>query len=141
LAQTPEADKTADQMMLVAISKMFKALAGSKKQEGEAEVKAEAYAIALEDVPSWAIVAAVRGWYRGAYGPDHDYAWPPAPAVLRAAAISEAKKLRGRVVELRNLLDVPVRPEYSDVYRAEMLERLSQTLKSGAKMVYADAAE
>jgi hypothetical protein len=134
LAQTPETDKTADQVMLVTVTKMLKALAGSKRQEGEAEVKAEAYAVALEDVPAWAICAAARGWYRGAYGPDHDYAWPPAPAVLRELAISEAKRLKGRAIELRNLLAAPVRPEYSNAYRFEMLARLEQVLKSGAQI-------
>jgi hypothetical protein len=142
LAQTPENDRTADQVMLVTITKMLKVLAGSKKQEAESELKAEAYAAALEDIPSWAIEAAVRGWYRGAYGLDHNYAWPPAPAVLRAAAISETKQLKGRIIELRNLLAAPVRPEYSHEYRAETLERLQQTLKAPAEqMVCSDAAE
>jgi hypothetical protein len=142
-AQTPENDTTADQIMLVTITKMLKALAGSKKQEAECEVKAEAYAVALEDVPAWAIVAAARGWYRGAYGPDHDYAWPPAPAVLRAAAVSEAKKLKGRMVELRNLLAAPLRPEYSDEYRAETLGRLRRLMVNSAaeQIGCADAAE
>jgi hypothetical protein len=139
-AQTPETDTTADQIMLVTITKMLKSLAGSKKQEAESEVKAEAFSVALEDVPAWAIVAAVRGWYRGAYGPDYDYAWPPAPAVLRAAAVSEAQKLRGRMVELRNLLEAPVRPEYSTEYCVETLERLRRLMVT-EQIGCADAAE
>lgn len=96
---------------------MLKVLAGSKKQESESEMKAEAYSVALEDVPSWAIDAAVRGWYRGSYGEKHDYTWPPAPATLRGLALFEAARLRGRSVTLRNLLAAEIMPIYTDEQR------------------------
>src|SRR5262249_142761 len=66
-----------------------------------------------------------------------------APAVLRAAAVSEAKKLKGRMVELRNLLAAPLRPEYSDEYRAETLGRLRRLMVNSAaeQIGCADAAE
>lgn len=111
--------------MLIIISKMLKVLAGSKKHESESEMKAEAYAVAIEDIPCWAIGAAVRGWYRGAYGLKHDYAWPPAPAVLRQLALSEASQIRGRAIVLRNLLNAEVRPDYSPEHCAAMIKKIA----------------
>lgn len=127
--RTPQTDKAADQAMLVILSKMLNVLAGSKKQESENEHKAEAYAMAIEDISAWAIESAVRGWYRGAYGPKHDYAWPPAPAVLRGLALFEAGKIQGRAIELRKLLEAEIRPDYTDEYRGTMLGRLVDVMR------------
>jgi hypothetical protein len=121
---TPENDKGADQRMLVALTQMLKVLAGSKSSASESELKAEAYTVAVEDLPIWAIEAAIRGWYRGAYG-ERNYAWPPAPAELREAADSEAKKLRGRAIDLRKLLHAQPIREYSLEHRAEMIQKIA----------------
>src|SRR5262249_31531039 len=84
----------------------------------------EAFDRALSDVPIWAINAAVRGWYRGQYGDDHDYTWQPAPAVLRRLAFLELAKIRFRIRDLENVLhakaerDLPPsfeRPSLADI--------------------------
>lgn len=124
-ARTPKKDRGADQAMLVLISRMLMTLPG-KRHEIDAEAKAEAYAAAVEDVPIWAVEQAIRGWYRGAYGPSHDYEWAPAPATLRALALSEAWKIGGQAKRLQLVLNATGRPEFSEGHRAGMIERVTK---------------
>lgn len=86
------------------IAKMLLAypVANASKESGQA--RAEAYLDALDDVPPWALAAAVRRWNRGAAGEEHDYRWPPAPAVLRKIAVAELEELRPIVLHLEQLL-------------------------------------
>lgn len=67
------------------IGKMLLAypMAGSSEAAGKA--RGEAYLAALDDVPPWAIDAAVRRWHRGECG-EQNYNFAPAPAILRAIA-------------------------------------------------------
>lgn len=92
------------------IAKMLLAypITGASKESGTA--RAEAYLEALDDVPPWALAAAVRRWNRGAAGDAHDYRWTPAPAVLRKIAVAELEELRPIVAHLENIL-AAVSPE------------------------------
>jgi len=100
--------KTRDQRLGI-IGKMLLAypIANASTESGRA--RGEAYLDALDDVPPWALAAAVRRWNRGGAGDDHDYRWPPAPAVLRKIAVAELATLKPTVLHLENLLAaVPV---------------------------------
>jgi hypothetical protein len=44
---------------------------------------------ALDDVPAWAVENAVRRWHRSECGGQHNYAFAPAPGVLRGIALQE----------------------------------------------------
>lgn len=92
------------------VAKMLLAypIASGSKESGQA--RAEAYLDALDDVPPWAVAAAVRRWNRGAAGDDHDYKWPPAPATLRKIAVAELAEIQPIVLHLEHLLDA-VSPE------------------------------
>ena len=115
--------------VLGAITRLLLALPSKAGGEATGEAKGEAYMMALEDMPAWAVTGAIRGWYRGEHGPDHNYTFAPAPAVLRRLAMAERWKVEGRVRELQGLLDAVPEPEFSDDHRAEMLDKL--------KLVYA----
>lgn len=110
LQQTPEAEEGWAIKVAETASKLLMTLGGDKRSEIAAEAKGEAYAIVLEDVPWWAVEAAARAWYRGACGNDekgqpYDYKWPPDPATLRKLAMEHVWKIKGRILELQDMLD------------------------------------
>lgn len=91
-------------------TKLLMSLGGEKRSELAAEAKGEAYVMALEDMPWWAVEAAARCWYRGECGNDangkpYDYHWPPDPATLRKLATRQLWMVRARMNELQELLD------------------------------------
>ena len=110
--------------VLGAITRLLLALPSKASGEATGEAKAEAYMIALEDMPAWAITVAIRGWYRGEHGPEHNYTFAPAPVVLRRLVMIERHKVAGRATALGELLEAVPEVEYSDEYRAEMLGKL-----------------
>ncbi len=106
---TPLLDAAYAQATIIAVTKMLLALPRAKTNEIEAEAKAEAYMDALDDVPCWAVQAAVRGWHRSEYGEDHDYRWAPVPSELRKAAEIEAWKSGRRIQDCeRVIIAVPI---------------------------------
>jgi hypothetical protein len=129
MAQTPERDEGAAKTTLVLVTQLMLTMPGQKATEQSAEAKAEAYMVALEDVPAWTVSEALRGWFRGTYGPDHDYRWAPAPATLRKLALSEAWKVEGRVRLLEKLLTAEPRIEFDDAHRTHMLARLAREVR------------
>ena len=80
-------------------------LPSSSAGEESSDAKAEAYMAALEDVQSWAVEAAIRGWYRSEYGPGYNYRWAPGPAELRAVAYLEAWKVKERIRDATRLIN------------------------------------
>lgn len=105
---------------------MLLALPSKGAGEATGEAKADAYMIALEDMPAWAVTAAIRGWYRGEHGTEHNYTFAPAPAVLRKLAMTERWKVSGRAKALGELLEAVPEVEFSDDHRKEMLGRLQR---------------
>jgi hypothetical protein len=126
IAATPENDEDARKGLLATVTKMMLVLPSQKASEEAGEAKAEAFDVALSDVPVCAINEAVRGWYRGQYGDGHNYTWQPAPAVLRRLAFLELTKIRYRIRDLENILaakaerDLPPpaeRPTWADIQK------------------------
>jgi hypothetical protein len=48
---------------------------------------------------------AERKWYRGEYGKEHDYSFPPSPATFRELARNEQYAVRFLCSSLRRLLE------------------------------------
>lgn len=91
------------------LAKMIRGLAGpAETSEVAAAAKVEMYADAIDDLPAWAIDLAIKRWARGTCPETIEekprYAFPPAPATLRALALLaiEAPKRDARM--LTNLL-------------------------------------
>lgn len=112
--------------VLGAITRLLLALPYKGAGEATGEAKADAYMIALEDMPAWTITAAIRGWYRGEHGTEHNYKFAPAPAVLRKLVLVERWKVAGRAKALGELLEAVPGVEFSDEHRREMLGRLQR---------------
>lgn len=131
LRDTPLTSAKAEGDMLAHVTNMTLSLPGQRASERGAEATGEAFMMALDDLPPWAVAAAIRRWYRGDAPPPlpghkpHDYAWRPAPAVLRAIAFSETAELRTRVRDLRRLLSAECAVEYTEEHRQTMLQRLA----------------
>ena len=82
---TPIDSSEAEGAMLIELAKMMLVLPTASQNEASAEARAEAYLVALDDVPVWAVRSAIRLWHRGECGKDargepFDYHWPPAAA-------------------------------------------------------------
>lgn len=110
LDQTPENDEQFRPEMMATIGKMLLTLGGPRATVDSTDAKAEAFEIALEDQPIWAVVAVQRRWYRSDCGKDehgrpYDYRFMPDPASLRRLTISETFRVRNRVTELDRILN------------------------------------
>lgn len=135
LSQTPESGTQilvdgrmvdCDEAMLVIITKMMKAKPAARTDEIGVEATGETYMIALEDMPVWAVTAALRKWYRGespVLDPKHphDYRWRPDTAALRKLAMIERAAVANRFTQLDSLLNaetlIEFSPEHEDMMR------------------------
>ncbi len=119
LLEIPENDEQFRPEMMATVTKMLLTLGGNKATVDSTDAKAEAYEIALEDVPSWSVVAVQKRWYRSDCGKDehgrpYDYRFMPDPASMRRLAISETFRVRNRVAELDNVLGAVLRIDCSE---------------------------
>jgi hypothetical protein len=128
MAQTAEKDAEFEKAACAAITKMMLALPTQKVTEVAAEARVEAFMMAVEDLPYWAVVAAIKGWYRGRYGEEHDYTWQPSPATLRRLAHLEAWKVASRIRELKGVIEAEELVTYSAEYRENMVQRLKAVI-------------
>lgn len=84
------------------------AFPASNVSEAAAKARSAAYEMALDDVPVWAVRAAVKSWLRGdvdLLGERVNLAFPPSPPQLRALAMDEWSKARGALWRYRRLIN------------------------------------
>jgi hypothetical protein len=107
------------------LTKLIRGLAGAAEMSDVvAAAKIEMYADAIEDLPAWSIDVAIKRWGKGSCPAEIEerpkYAFPPAPATLRALACLEldaprrdARKLEGLIaaVPLERALDPEPMPK------------------------------
>jgi hypothetical protein len=134
--QTPQADANWEAATLAVVTTLMLALPSFQQNEVGAEASGEAFLAALDDIPTWAVAAAVRRWYRGDCGENeqrqpYDYRWRPAPADLRRIALTEKFRVYGLVKPLERLLAAEPRAEFSEEHCSQMRARLASLLKIG----------
>lgn len=110
LRQTPAESVEAESAVATAVSKLIVVLAGEKKSDLADGARADVYLEVLDDVPWWAVEAAVKLWFRHDCGVDekgrpHDYKWAPDPGTLRKIAIRQTYEIAGRIGKLERLLN------------------------------------
>jgi hypothetical protein len=120
-------------VILIELTRLMLALPAAKQNEASVEARGEAYLAALDDMPLWAVRAAIRRWYRGdaglnERGAPHDYHWCPAPAELRKIAACEIARIRARVADLRRLLRAEPLIEFSGEHCDAMRTRLAKLM-------------
>jgi hypothetical protein len=123
LSQTPETNQEHETRVATAVSKVLVVLAGERKSDLAEEARSEVYLDVLEDVPCWAVEAAVRLWFKHDCGTDErgrpfDYRWAPDPGTLRKIAQQQTAALSARIGQLQRVLQAV---EYVDC--TEKLER------------------
>jgi hypothetical protein len=133
-AQTPDDDDEWAGATLIIITRMMLALPAPQQNDAAAEATGEAFQAALDEVPHWAVAAAVRQWYRGDCGTNergypYDYHWRPAPAELRRIALSEVWRVKRRALTLRKLLAAEPLIEFSPEHCQRMRERFGTLMK------------
>ncbi len=131
--QTPTNGAEWEAATLIVLTKLMLALPSSQQNEAGAEASGEAFQAALDDVPTWAVAAAVRRWYRGDCGENergqpYDYHWRAAPAELRRIALIEKWRVQQRASTLRKLLAAEPLIEFSDEHCAQMRARLAAVI-------------
>lgn len=99
---------------------------GGTATEMRSEARGEAFVMALDDLPAWAVAAACRDWLRGDGGKGgENYAFAPSPPQLRRLAERHAMVARGRAVTLDLLAGALAEREFTDDHRRQMLGRLA----------------
>jgi hypothetical protein len=124
LSETPENGDAWAKATIVLVTKMLMVLPAAQSGPETADARGEAYMVALEDIPAWAVDAAIRGWYRSAYDPAYNYRWAPGPAELRAVAYLEAWKVKERIRDLTRVLEA--KPLFE--CRADLAEKVKPLL-------------
>ena len=143
---TPADDVGAAQETLIVVTKMMLVLPAAKQNDVSAEARGEAYMAALDDLPTWAVAAAVRRWYRGecgknSQGEPYDYHWPPSPADLRAVSLIELWRVKARAEMASRLLTAEPLIEYSDEHRRDMRRKLANLFRNfGTPLVGQDGS-
>lgn len=92
------------------LTQMIRGLAGAAEvSDIVAASKIEMYALAVQDLPAWAISSAIARWARGAcpYTIEEkpNYNWPPSPATLRAMAKFDMTEYERSARLLTNLVN------------------------------------
>lgn len=110
LLDTPAHSVQAETRVATAIAKLVTVLAGERKSDLADEARSEVYMDVLDDVPCWAVEAAVRRWFKHDCGSDergkaHDYKWAPDPGTLRKIAQQEVYGLSDRIGQIQRVLE------------------------------------
>lgn len=123
---------------LAAISRLLVAFpATDMGSAGGPAIRAQAYAIALDDMPAGCVEAACRDWLRGEHVGRENTAFAPTPPQLRKMAARHLSVRQGRATALDALANAVVEREFTDEHRAEMSRRLDE-IKMTIKQVAND---
>jgi hypothetical protein len=81
---------------------------GGSSSETAAEARADMYDDALSDIPPWAIHAAIKRWAKGDVPETKmgtlNFAFAPAPAILRKVCKLELQPFEDQALKLRRVL-------------------------------------
>lgn len=113
LAETPAESVDAESKMAAAITALLLVLPTSRKSDLGQEARADVYLDVLDDVPWWAVKAAIKSWHRHDCGNDelgkpYDYRWAPDPGTLRRCAYGETWDVKQRIRKLEKVLSARV---------------------------------
>jgi len=104
--------------------------ATARTSEDKVKVRLGVAAVALQDVPSWALNATLAAWWRGDLG---DNTFEPGLSVLRAHAVGMVAEVQWKILRAKRLLAAqPVEVlETTPEHRAKMLKKLSHVVGTG----------
>jgi hypothetical protein len=110
LQETPAESDEAQTQIASAVTSLQLVLPSARKSELGAEARADVYLEVLDDVPWWAVKAAIKRWHRHDCGADergqpYDYRWAPDAGTLRRVAHGEIWQIKQRIRDLEKVLD------------------------------------
>lgn len=146
LGQTPEQQPDAEQVVLGALTDMFCTLASTTPNEFAAEARGRAFLMTLDDLPYWAVIAAIKRWYRGNCAElalpkqPFNFHFCPAPAELRRVAWYIKAQIESHADMLQRVLDAEAPFDFSVEHRARMLEKLASIEIFGTPLVGTDGS-
>lgn len=121
--------------VIAEVGRFLLAHANGSISEDTAKAKAYSYWIALEDIPVWALRAAIRRWHRGEVHTEVNYAWPQSH-MLRAAALEVMQLAEHKRYCLNALLQASEKPSpevFSDEHRKTMLGKIAGLFSNPGK--------
>ncbi len=89
------------------VAKLLAAFPAGNMSDAVIDARSEAYDVALEDVPAWAVEVAAKRWIKGdvaTLGDKPNLSFPPSPPQLRVLALDELSKMRSALWRYRRLL-------------------------------------
>lgn len=109
LLQTPDKAVEFEKATFGAIAKLLLLKPAARTTEEAVEARQDVFMDVLEDIPFWAVEAAIRKWHRGECGKDErgkpfNYDFAPEPHALRRLAIAETFTVKLRMGELEPIL-------------------------------------
>jgi hypothetical protein len=138
LLDTPAISVAAETKVAVAVSKLLTVLASERKSDLVEEARSDVYLDVLDDVPWWAVDAAVRAWFRHDCGTDErgrpfDYKWAPDPGTLRKIALTLTHPIGARVRTMKRVLEAREYVDCTKQFAAgrAALNSLSNAIKAG----------
>lgn len=125
-AVTPFAEAKPDRTAsMTEIVRLLMSSATAVVTQAQAEARADAYNAAVEDVPAWAVAAAIRAWHRGEIDEglgQINLAFPPSAGQLSKMARNRWMAVKGEAFRLKRLLEA--KPREMKKANPEMLKRL-----------------
>lgn len=131
LNMTPKSNQAFAAKATEIVGKMMLVLGGREAGQFAAAARGEAYMIALEDIPIWAIEEAMRRWYRRGCDTESekfDYRWMPDPGSLRTISHRIECWVRYLRRQADLVLHAPPIVEISEEDRAKMRGRVEELL-------------
>ncbi len=110
LDQVPLNSEVLHKQMFGLVAKLMLAKPSRAGGPETADARIEAYLLALDDTPVWAVATAIRKWHRGecddyrSGAEKFDYRWAPEFADLRKLALREAGEVRRRIMLIDRIL-------------------------------------
>lgn len=114
------------------VAKLLAVFPAGDLSDAVIDARSEAYEIALEDVPAWAVEAAAKRWIKGdvsALIDKPNLSFPPSPPQLRALALDEWAKARAALWRYRRLMAGKVERVVALEDRRPLPEEMFQCLK------------
>jgi hypothetical protein len=130
LELTPNGDRGHAKKTYGLVAKLMLAKPSRAAGPETAEARMEAYQMALDDIPSWAVALAIRNWHRGEchkWSEDTpDYRWAPESADLRRFALREMRNVKDRIGSIDKVLSAEQYDEAKDFELQREKERAAR---------------
>lgn len=116
---------------MMAIGVLLGAFPRQTISDDSADMLMQAYEMACEDIPTWAVEEAARRWMKGKCGPQR---FAPSPPELRIAADTVIAITNGKIASLRRLAKCEVET-IPTAAQAERMKLLSAEIAKGLQQM------